>query len=150
MNYGKSLLTMVCAICTLPALSAQSYEKLNRLEGYQTTTYYSDGSKAQAESMAARCDKVIAFYKPLTEFEPEVTLLVLSSADWSSYTNFPVYGMPHYNNAKTLIVASEDNDFWKSFIPPLDQLPAPLAQRISDTYTDDENVLPKALGFVSV
>src|SRR5690606_27769758 len=70
-----------------------------------------------------------------------VTLFGFSSGDWSKYTNFPVYGMPHYNDAQTLIVASEDNDFWESFIPPLDQLPKELAQQIANTYSDQNNSL---------
>jgi hypothetical protein len=45
--------------------------------------------------------------------------------------------MPHYPNEKTLVVASEDNDFWKSMLPPLDQLPSQLADEISNTYSDD-------------
>lgn len=40
-------------------------------------------------------------------------LLVLSEADWSKYTDFPVYGMPHYND-NMLVVASEDNDFGRA------------------------------------
>lgn len=122
-------------------LQAQSFENLNSLDGHRVKTYYSDGSKEQAESMATRCDNVMAFYKPLIDFEPIVNLLVLSSEDWSTYTNFPVYGMPHYNNAQTLIVASEDNAFWKSFIPPLDQLPKELSQQVSSTYSDENGVL---------
>ena len=119
----------------------QSLEDLNHLEGDKTKTYYSNGSKEQAEIMAKRCDNVISFYKSLINFEPTVTLLVLSAVDWSKYTDFPVYGMPHYNDAKTLIVASEDNNFWKSFIPPLDQLPKELAQQISKTYSGKDNSL---------
>jgi hypothetical protein len=49
--------------------------------------------------------------------------------------------MPHYDDAQTLIVASDDNDFWKSFIPSLDQLQSELAQQISDTYNDKNNSL---------
>jgi hypothetical protein len=49
--------------------------------------------------------------------------------------------MPHYDDAQTLIVASDDNDFWKSFIPSLDQLQSELAQQISDTYSDQNNSL---------
>lgn len=120
---------------------AQSLEDLNHLEGDKTKIYYSNGSKGQAEIMAKRCDNVISFYKALINFEPTVTLLVLSPDDWSKYTDFPVYGMPHYNDAKTLVVASEDNDFWKSFIPPLDQLPEEFAQQISKTYSDKDNSL---------
>ena len=120
---------------------AQSFEGLNHLEGNKIKTYYSSGSKAQAEIMAKRCHNVISFYRSLISFEPTVTLLVLSPADWSKYTSFPVYGMPHYNDAKTLIVASNDNDFWKSFIPPINQLPKELAQQISKTYSDKDNSL---------
>ena len=123
------------------AVFAQSFVNLNHLEGNKTKTYYSNGSKEQAETMAKRCDNVISFYKSLVNFEPTVTLLVLSPDDWSKYTKFPVYGMPHYNDAKTLIVASEDNDFWKSFIPQLSQLPKELAQQISNTYSDKDNTL---------
>lgn len=126
---------------SMSTVFAQSIADLNHLEGNKTDTYYSDGSKEQAEIMAKRCDNVIAFYKALINFEPTVTLLVLSPGDWNKYTDFPVYGMPHYNDAKTLIVASEDNDFWKSFIPPLDQLPEEFAQQISKTYADKDNSL---------
>ena len=133
----------VCALLlfTTATVFAQSFESLNRLDGNKTKTYYSEGAKERAETMAKRCDDVMSFYKSLINFEPTVTLLVLSPDDWTKYTNFPVYGMPHYNDAKTLIVASEDNDFWRSFIPPLDQLPEELAQQISNTYSDKDNLL---------
>ncbi|HEX5624419.1 MAG TPA: hypothetical protein VFX48_00265, partial [Saprospiraceae bacterium] len=121
--------------------SAQSYDGLSRMDGHQTTVYYSEGAKTRAAEMANRCDRVMAFYKEHLPFQPTVTLLVLSPKDWSKHTWFPVYGMPHYNDDKTLIVASENNDFWKSFIPPVDQLPAPLAQSIKNTYTDPSGQL---------
>ena len=123
------------------AVYAQSLEDLNRLEGHRTKTYYSDGSIEQAKNMAARCDNVNSFYRSLIDFEPDVTLLILSPEDWSKYTNFPVYGMPHYDDKKTLIVASADNDFWNSFIPDFDQLPGQLAQLITKTYTGGNGTL---------
>jgi hypothetical protein len=46
--------------------------------------------------------------------------------------------MPHYNDAQTLIVAAEDNPFWKSFIPPLNQLPAELRTQIETTYRNSK------------
>src|SRR5690606_12628882 len=96
-------------------------------------------------SMAERCDKVLAFYKNHLDFEPSVNLLVLSPEDWGKYTTFPVYGMPHYDDSKTLIVASENNDFWKSFIPPVADLPQDLAQQITNTYSDKNgNISMKA------
>lgn len=117
-------------------LFSQSFDGLNHLENYKTKTYYSNGAEEAATEMAGRCDRVLGFYKNRLDFEPEVTLLVLSPADWGKFTNFPVYGMPHYNDSKTLIVASEDNDFWKSFIPPVDNLPQDLAQQLNSTYAD--------------
>jgi len=119
-----------------PNVSAQAYDGLTALEGYKTETFYSEGSLAQAVEMAERCDRVMAFYKEHLDFEPEVTLLVLSAEDWSDHTSFPFYGMPHYFGANTLVVASEDNDFWRSFMPPLESLSEELAARMKSAYAD--------------
>lgn len=140
-NIKQILLGFVLLLMSVSNISAQSYEKLNLLEGHNIKTYFSDDAKKEAETMATRCDSVISFYKSLLNFEPTVTLLILSKADWNKYTNFPFYGMPHYIDGQTLIVASEDNDFWKSFIPPLNQLPQDLAKQISNTYSDKNNSL---------
>ncbi|NCS89797.1 MAG: hypothetical protein AUK34_10860 [Ignavibacteria bacterium CG2_30_36_16] len=122
-------------------LFGQSYVGLNQLENFQTKTYYSNGSIEQAKEMAERCDNVVSFYAKLIDFEPSVTLLVLSKEDWSKHTKFPVYGMPHYNDNNTLIVASQDNDFWKSFIPPIENMPQEIAHQISKTYADENGTL---------
>jgi hypothetical protein len=46
-----------------------------------------------------------------------------------------VYGMPHYEPAtQKLFVAATDNPFWKSFLPPLDQLPEVLREQITTVY----------------
>lgn len=140
-NIKQILLGFALLLMSVTNISAQSYEKLNLLEGHNIKTYFSDDAKKEAETMATRCDSVISFYKSLLNSEPTVTLLVLSPNDWSNYTKFPVYGMPHYDYAQTLIVASEDNDFWKSFIPPLDLLQPELAQQISGIYKDENNSL---------
>jgi hypothetical protein len=47
----------------------------------------------------------------------------------------PVYGMPHYANSNTLIVAAENNPLWRSFIPPMEQLPAALAEEVKSVYS---------------
>ncbi len=129
-------------LLSLPVyLAAQSFDSLYYLEGHRVKTFCSNGSEKQAKIMAGYCDRVMEFYDTQITFEPSVTLLVLSPGDWNKYTSFPVYGMPHYNDSQTLIVASEDNDFWKSFIPPIDQLPGELAQQIRQTYTDEDGNL---------
>jgi len=122
-------------------LMFNKYGDLVHLDGFNTYVFYSDGNDLRAKVIAAQCDKFLSYYANLIGFEPAVIVLVLSPEDWEKYTQFPVYGMPHYNDNKTLIVASEDNDFWKSFIPPLDKLPSELAKLITETYADDKGVL---------
>ena len=142
-NNAYKYLTFFCfyIIAFTGNLFAQNYGSLNHLDGYKTKVYYSIGTDERAKLMATRCDKVLTYYKKQIKFEPLVTLLILNPEDWSKYTKFPVYGMPHYNDNKTLIVASEDNEFWKSFIPPINKLPKELAEQITKTYSDKNNNL---------
>ncbi|QNJ98563.1 hypothetical protein [Constantimarinum furrinae] len=133
---GKSFFLGLSILFFMSDLHSQSYKNLTHLKGGNIETYYSEGALEQAEAMAFLCENVLSFYKTIIDFEPTVTLLVLSPTDWSAYTHFPVYGMPHYPNAKTLVVASQDNDFWKSMLPPLDNLPTDLGNQISETYVD--------------
>lgn len=116
------------------SLVSQPYERLSKLDGHSVVVYYSHGHAARAHAITARVDKAMAWYQQLLEFHPEVTLLVLTEADWGHFTKFPVYGMPHYNDDRTLIVAAEDNAFWKSFLPPLEQLPEDLRDQVKTTY----------------
>ena len=140
-HLGKTFVLGLSILLSVITLQGQTYEKLNHLKGHHLETYYSEGAQTEAEHMAALCDSVISFYSATINFTPKVTLLVLSPTDWNTYTHFPVYGMPHYPNAETLVVASEDNDFWKSMLPPLDQLTEDLAQNVSNTYVDNEGNL---------
>lgn len=128
------LLSFVLLVSLVHQTTAQSFDKLTALETKTIKAYYSAGHQQRAAIISNRVEKAIAFHSKLVGFKPTVTLLVLSAADWSSYTNFPVYGMPHYNDQQTLIVAAEDNDLWKGFIPPMDQLPTDLRTQIETVY----------------
>lgn len=131
----KTVLFFTMFLCSLTVVTtAQNFDKLSALEQTSFNVYYSKGHQQRATTISKRVEKAIRFQQQLTGFQPTITLLVLSAADWSSYTNFPVYGMPHYNNAQTLIVAAEDNPFWKSFIPPMEQLPDGLRRQIETVY----------------
>jgi hypothetical protein len=148
MNYinKKNLFSFVLAF-SLSAifykpLEAQSYSDLSALDGYKTKVYFSIGNDERAKIVAERMDRVIEFYNILIAYEPEVTILILNPSDWSKHTTFPVYGMPHYHGqGKLLIIASENNEFWDSFIPPIDQLPKVLADEIKATYVDENGTL---------
>ncbi len=128
---------LILSTAVLPVtLNAQVFNGLVALDGYKTPVYFSAGNQERAEALALRCDNVTDWYNDMLGFRPHVTLLILDPQDWSKFTSFPVYGMPHYKDDKTLVVASADNDFWKSFIPPVDKLPAGLATQIRETYSD--------------
>lgn len=115
---------------------AQSFEKLSRLSQREFPAYCSKNYDQQAAPITYRLANAFRYHEALLGFKPEITLLVLSQIDWSTYTSFPVYGMPHYiPENKTLVVAIEDNPFWQSFIPPPDQLPQELADQVQTAYT---------------
>lgn len=132
-----TFMILILSTAVLPVtLNAQTFNGLVALDGYKTPVYFSAGNQERAEALALRCDNVTDWYNDILGFKPLVTLLILDPQDWSKFTSFPVYGMPHYKDDKTLVVASADNDFWKSFIPPVDKLPAGLAAQIRETYSD--------------
>jgi len=116
---------------------SQSYDSLSLLNGYEVKVYYSDGTAERANQIAVRCDKVITYYKPILGIEPSVNVLILNPADWAKYSaKGAIYGMPHYTNSQTLVVASEDNPFWQSMVPPIDKLPKELAENVVKTYSN--------------
>jgi len=132
---------LVAGVIYLNDASSQSYENLKHLTGTELQVYYSAGHEPRAKDVATRTQNAINFTTELVGFRPEVVLLVLDPEDWKKHTSFPVYGMPHYTDKKTLIIASSDNNFWKSFIPPVEQLPASLAEKIKNTYkSGDGNI----------
>ena len=98
------------------SMYAQNYDKLKALPGSGIKTYFSTGHERRAKQITTRVENVMIFYKELIGFRPSVTLLLLSKDDWSNYTKVPVYGMPHYKGDSTLIIAAEDNDFWRSLL----------------------------------
>lgn len=121
--------------------NSQSYSDLIELKGFSTKAYFSPGNEERAKVIVARCEKAIQYVNGLVGFEPKVSLFILDPDHWSKYATFPVYGMPHYPDSARLIIASQDNDFWKSFIPPLDQLPTDLANKIIKAYTTTDGTL---------
>ncbi len=120
---------------------AQSYPDLNELTGLSIKTYYSPGNEERARVIAARCARTIDYIGKLVGFTPKINLLILNPEHWKKYATFPVYGMPHYADNERLIVASQDNDFWKSLLPPLDQIPKDLADKFRLIYTKNDGTL---------
>lgn len=143
-NFGhryKSILLLSFFLFSL-TVYAQKYSDLVAFDGYKTKVYFSTGNDERAKTVAERMDNVLEFYNKVIAYEPEVTLLILNPTDWPKHTTFPVYGMPHYDDKRNLLItASDDNNFWRSFIPPVDLLPKELADKIKTTYVNDSGDL---------
>ena len=117
------------------------YSGLTKGKAHTVKLYYSNGQQARASSIVQRVDDAMVYYSQMLNFKPDVNLLVLTQKDWSTHTDFPVYGMPHFKDEKVLVVAAENNALWKSFIPPLEQLPQDLRGPISTTYKGADGAL---------
>ncbi len=124
-------------------INAQTYQGLSDLKGYGQQVYYSPGNEERAKEIAARCDRANNYFQKLFSFKPDTKLFILGPAEWKQYASHPVYGMPHYSSkdSSRLVMAAEDNAFWKSFLPPLDKLPPALANDVRKAYTNKDNVL---------
>lgn len=129
---------------TPPAKSTvlnRDFKKLAELKNHSAKVYYSHGQETRAASIIQRFDKAMDYHSKMLGFTPAVTFLVLTKADWNDYTDFPVYGMPHYNGDSLLIVAAEDNAFWQSFLPPVDQLEPSLKQQVMQAYRKSDGTI---------
>ncbi|HSN59841.1 MAG TPA: hypothetical protein VLR49_02825 [Ferruginibacter sp.] len=126
--------------------NAQHLDSLNKINSKTATIFYSAGYELRARAITKQVEKAMTWYKDLLVYEPLVTLLVLSPVDWNRYSSMNlVYGMPHYDPSnKTLYVAAEDNPFWKSFLPPLDQLPQTLGAQVQKVYSNNGNISMQA------
>ncbi|MEO5984505.1 MAG: hypothetical protein ABIP80_03310 [Ferruginibacter sp.] len=132
---------LIAGVIYLNDASSQGYSNLEQLKDSETQVYYSTGHEQRAKDIATRTQKAIDYNAQLLGFKPKVTLLILTPEDWSKHTTFPVYGMAHYKDDQTLVVATSDNDFWRSFIPPVEQLPTSLAEKIKKAYKTSDGKL---------
>ncbi len=145
-NYVKKCFTFftLTALALLPSefLSGQSLDSLKSLKGYKTKIFFSPGNDQRAVTVAQRLDKVYNYFNERISFEPKVPLLILNPQDWGKFTSFPVYGMPHYDEKRdVLIIASDNNEFWNSFIPDMNTIGQDMAGKISKTYVDGNGTL---------
>lgn len=136
----QRILLLVLTLILISGTQAQ-YSGLTEGKAHSVKLYYSNGQQARANSIVQRVDDAMVYYSQMLNFKPDVTLLVLTQKDWSTHTDFPVYGMPHFKDEKVLVVAAENNALWKSFIPPLEQLPQDLRSPIATTYKGADGAL---------
>jgi len=141
MKSVKLILLLVAILIIFSDASSQSYSDLHELKGLSMKVFYSPGNEERATIVASRCEKAMKYGHSLVGFTPSVSLFILNPEHWKTYATFPVYGMPHYTDDKRLVIASEDNNFWKSFIPPLDKIPVELATKVKKAYTTADGTM---------
>jgi len=128
--------------------SAQTYDGLLKLESVAQKVYFSANAKDRAVSILGDVSKAEEYFKKQFNVQPDYTLLVLSPTDWKKFAHpAAIYGIPHYLPDGRLVVASENNDFWKRNVPPIDKIPNELAQRLKATYTDKNGEINLTLAF---
>lgn len=115
-------------------VSLKQYPSLIEVPSFPFQVYASAGTEPRAQLIAARCRKAHDFLSSTFEFNPQVSVLVLTPRDWSEYATSPVYGMPHYTDERTLAVAGQESDFWQSMAPPVEALPPEAAQAVEAAY----------------
>ena len=133
-TYVASILWLICSLSTAQENKSQEHKNLplEQLTGYSQTYYFSPGCKERADKIAAFIENAVSYFRKEIAFTPKTTLFILAPQHWEQYARFPVYGMPHNLDYYRLAVASEDNPFWKSFLPSLEQLPPALVERIQN------------------
>ena len=135
--YQKVLFSIAICISQLQAVQAQDLASLRHLKAAEIDVYYSDHEEVSARFSGDLCAGADAYFKAtLEELEVPFQLLVLSEADWPVYTNPKlIYGMPHYkDDGKSLVVAAEDNMFWRMQLPDTASLKAPYKQLFPVVY----------------
>ena len=112
------------------AVASQKKVPLQSLKGFSQQVFYSTRHEKRANEIATCSDKAVVYFNSLFGFKPSTKLYILAQADWKDYASPIVYGMPHYPDSSRLVIAAEDNDLWRSFLPPVDKLPPPLAAKV--------------------
>lgn len=143
----KNALKTIMLLTVILALSVGSYnaraqdlDRLHSLFGYAVSVHYSEGHQEAAVRAAELTSGAYRYLQSKLDFSPEVSLLVLSQDDWQEYASNVVYGMPHFTSGGTLVVAAEDNAFWRANMPP----PELVDDLFTSTYTTPEGLSNRA------
>lgn len=145
-KYTKIFTVLIWLSCNYSFSQEQTKAKsdsssLLELTGFTQTLYYSSGHEERARTIAVFMKSAGDYFQKLLNFTPKTTLYVLAPQDWKSYATKPlqeVYGFPHNLDSHQLVIAAEDNDFWRSFLPDMDQLPKPMADQITEAYRQSD------------
>jgi hypothetical protein len=128
---------LIIYILHLPGHASLAQSNLEQLQGFKKTIYYSPGYEVRAKNIAVLMENAVLFFKNEIRFAPKDTLYILAPQHWQEFaspTLRNVYGFPHSINNSRLVIAAADNDFWRSFLPPVTQLPPQIAAQVKKAY----------------
>ena len=140
------IFSCLLSVVYIISANAQQASTLLQLKDYSFEVYYSSGFGQRAKTISMRVEKAMKYNQQLLGFTPNFKLLVLATTDWEvNAAKGAVFGMPHYKDKNTLVVAAHDNAFWKSFVPAPGQLPDDISEQIKTVYkTSDTTVSMQA------
>jgi hypothetical protein len=144
--YQKTIILTIIAhlisFLHLNLYAQTTYEELVPIESNSETVYASKGHEQLGKQLATLLEGANRYMSDLVGMPaPKTTILVLSKEDWGRFTNPQIiYGMPHYGVAK-LVVAAEDNDFWRANMPPLQALTLEQQEVFRQIYTNQAGEL---------
>jgi hypothetical protein len=119
---------------TNPPESRERYPGLVEPAGTSFPVFASSGTEDRARAIASRCDRAHRFFRNTFEQPAEVVILVLAPEHWEKFADYPDYGMPHCTDARTLVVAGQENEMWKAIVPPLEVFPPDGAEALRRVY----------------
>lgn len=125
-----------CSVSKAPIQSETEPIVLEELTSFTQSYYYSEGHKERAQNIATFLENAGNFFQTEIGFTPKTKIYILAPQDWKDYAAtflIEVYGFPH-NMAERLVIAAEDNEFWRSFLPPIDQLSPAMAAQVQKAY----------------
>lgn len=112
----------------------EQYANLIELAEYSFPVYASPGTETRAHAIAARAEQAYRFFQGVLNQHTKVQALILSPEDWGRFASHPMFGMPHYVDMHTLIVAGQEAEMWKMIVPPMEYLPPNVASALYKAY----------------
>nr|HMP31627.1 hypothetical protein [Saprospiraceae bacterium] len=99
---------------------SQDFPDLRYHEAGAINLFYSHKTESNPLLLGVLTNDAHRYYtKVLGDLDMQVNLLVLNPDDWKKFTTPQImYGMPHWRRTdNALIVASDDNFFWRAHLP---------------------------------
>lgn len=123
---------------------AQTYPDLLYRETGNINLFYSHQTEEDPIFLAEMTNQANDYFIGLFgDLDMQFDLLVLNPEDWEKHAiSNLIYGMPHFRaSVNAIVVASDDNLFWRTYMPDVDGLESPFRELFPMTYTMEDGNL---------